>query len=137
MIQPADVSLEIVAKLRRICLGLPESYEELAWVGTRWRVRKRTYAHVLGVDSGWPPAYARAVGCDGPVTVMTFESAGPELDALAHAGHPFFRPAWRSTVVGMVLDDRTEWDEVAELVAESYRIVAPTRLTGWIHRPSG
>lgn len=30
----------------------------------------------------------------GPVTVMTFRSPGPEIDALGSAGHPFFRPRW-------------------------------------------
>jgi hypothetical protein len=64
-----DVPPEIVARLRAVCLGLPEAYEEQAWVGTRWRVRTRTFAHVLTVDAGWPPAYARAAATDGPVTV--------------------------------------------------------------------
>jgi hypothetical protein len=51
-----DVPPETVAKLRSVCIGLPEAYEEEAWVGTRWRIRKRTFAHVLMADSGWPPA---------------------------------------------------------------------------------
>ena len=99
-----DVPLEIVAKLRAVCLELPEAFEEAAWVGTRWRVRTRTFAHVLVIDSGWPPAYARAAACDGRITVMTFRSSGAELDALSNAGHPFFRPRWFPDIVGMVLD---------------------------------
>jgi hypothetical protein len=44
-----------VAELRAICLGLPEAREERAWVGTRWMVGKKTFAHVLTVEDGWPP----------------------------------------------------------------------------------
>ena len=136
MTEHADVPLEIVAELRSVCLGLPEAYEEPAWVGTRWRIRKRTFAHVLTVDSGWPPAYARAAGSDGPMTVMTFRSSGPELAALSNAGHPFFKPVWFPDIVGMVLDAGVDWDEVGELLTESYCILAPKTLVELVDRPS-
>ena len=62
----------ILARLRKACLALPEAHEEQAWVGTRWRIRKETFAHVLMIAEGWPPVYARAAGTDGPVCVLTF-----------------------------------------------------------------
>jgi len=46
---------EIVERIGAVCLALPEAREEDAWVGTRWRVRTKTFAHVLTVDAGWPP----------------------------------------------------------------------------------
>jgi hypothetical protein len=134
MTEHAGVPLETVAKLRSVCLGLPEAYEEQAWVGTRWRIRERTFAHVLMVDSGWPPAYARAARSNGPMSVMTFRSSGPELDALSAAGHPFFKPAWFPDIVGMVLDAGIAWDEVAELLTESYRVLAPKKLVELVDR---
>jgi hypothetical protein len=82
----ADVPAEVVAELRSVCLALPETHEEPAWVGTRWRIRTQTFAHVLTIDAGWPPAYARAAETDDPVAVLTFESSGPELAALSAAG---------------------------------------------------
>jgi hypothetical protein len=121
----ADVPIEVVGELRSVCLGLPEAYEEQAWAGTRWRIRKRTFAHVLTVDSA-----------DGPVSVITFRSSGPELDALRGAGHPFFRPGWGTNVVGMVLGADVDWEEVAELVTESYCVLAPKRLAELVDRPS-
>jgi hypothetical protein len=132
----AEVPLEVVAKLRSVCLGLPEAYEEPAWVGTRWGIRKQTFAHVLMVESGWPPAYARAAGSDGPITVMTFRSSGPELDALSRAGHPFFKPVWFPDIVGMVLDGGVDWNEVTELLTESYCAVAPKKLVELVDRPA-
>jgi YjbR len=123
-----DVPPATVARLRSICLALPEAHEEQAWVGTRWKVRKHTFAHVLMIASGWPPAYARAAGSDGPLSVLTFRSSGPELHALANTGDPFFKPRWLPDIVGMRLGDDVDWDEVAELVTESYCVQAPRRL---------
>ena len=122
----ADVPAAVVARVRSLCLGLPESVEKQAWAGTQWRIRDRMYAHVLTVDF-----------VDGPVTVMTFRSSGPELDALRGAGHPFFRPAWGAGLVGLVLDADVNWDEVTELVIESYCVLAPRKLVRQIERRGG
>jgi hypothetical protein len=131
----SEVAPEIVAQLRSICLGLPEAHEEQAWVGTRWRIRTRTFAHVLLVDAGWPPAYARAAAMDGPATVLMFRSTGPELDVLRRAGRPFFSPIWRADEVGLVLGAEVDWEEVAELITESYCAQAPKALRALVDRP--
>jgi hypothetical protein len=130
-----DVPPETIAALQAVCSRLPEAYEEQAWVGTRWRVRGRTFAHVLVIESGWPPAYARAVGTDGPATVLTFRSSGQELDVLRGGGHPFFAPVWRSDEVGMVLEADVDWQEVRELVTDSYCLQAPKSLSARVERP--
>jgi YjbR len=131
------VPAEIVTELRAVCLGLPEAYEEQAWAGTRWRIRGRTFAHVLEIDAGWPPAYARAAGTDGPSCVLTFRSSGPELGVLRSTGHPFFAPPWRQDEVGMILGEDTDWEEVAELLTDSYCVLAPKRLSESVDRPTG
>lgn len=120
----SDVPPGIVATLRAVCQGLPQTTEQAAWAGTRWQVRRRTFVHVLAVDSP-----------EGSATVMTFRSSGDELDALHAAGHPFFRPGWGTNVVGMVIDDAVDWDEVAELVTESYCVLAPKKLVALVDRP--
>ena len=124
---PEDVEI----KLRALRLELPAAYEERAWVGTRWMVRKRTFAHVLGVE----------VDPAAPLVVLSFRSAGEELEVLRHAGHPFFVLGWGRDAMGMVLDDGTDWDEVRELVTESFCVLAPKKLarssTARRPRPSG
>jgi hypothetical protein len=117
----------IVGALRSVCLDLPGVYEERAWVGTRWRVRKRTFAHVLQVDAGWPPAYAHAAGSRGPISVLTFRSSNPERYAHGRAHYPFFWPGWWTDLVGVVLDTRVDWHEVGELLVDSYCVLAPKR----------
>jgi hypothetical protein len=118
----ADPRDDLVARVRPIGLALPDAYEEKAWVGTRWMVRKKTFAHVLAVDEA---------------TVLTFRSEGEELEMLMHAGHPFFHAGWGRDVVGLVLDDDTDWDEVAELLTESYCVMAPQKLVALVERPEG
>jgi hypothetical protein len=125
----------ILGRLREVCAALPEVHEESAWTGTRWRIRTKTFAHVLNVDDGHPAAHARAAGTDGPVTVVVFRSSGGELVALTNTGPPFFRPRWGANVVGMVLDAGSDWDEVAELLTDSYCIQAPKRLAALVDRP--
>jgi YjbR len=120
----ADVAPEVIAELRSVCLGLPATTEQQAWAGRRWCIRNRSFAHVLSIDSP-----------DGPITVLTFRSSGPELEVLRRMGHPFFRPGWGSNVVGMVLDDDVDWTEVAELLTESYCILAPKKLAALVDRP--
>ena len=135
MTERADVPAAIVDHLRRCCLALPDAYEEAAWVGTRWMVLKKTFAHVLMIADAWPPAYVRAAGSEGPLTVLMFRSAGVELAALRNAGPPFFSPPWRADEVGMTLDDNVDWNELSELVTESYCVQAPKALVELVDRP--
>ena len=131
------VTPPIVERLRALCAELPEVREEAAWVGTRWRVRTRTFAHVLVIDDGWPPAYARAAQTHGPVTVLMFRSAGPELAALVATGEPFFATPWRADEVGVRVDASSDWREIGELITESYCLLAPTKLARLVERPPG
>jgi hypothetical protein len=124
-IEYADVAPAVMEQIRSVCAGLPETVEKPAWTGVQWRIRNRTFAHVLAVDSP-----------GGPVTIMTFRSQGAELDALRRMGHPFFRPAWGKNGVGMVIDNGVDWDEVAELLTESYCVMAPKKLVALVERPA-
>ncbi|MFD5825638.1 MmcQ/YjbR family DNA-binding protein [Lentzea sp. NPDC060358] len=124
----ADVPAGVLAELRAICAGLPESREEAAWVGTRWRVRTRTFVHVFTAHPGEDGAYSRAAELTEPTVVMTFRARREEFDALVSAGEPFFRAAWGHDVVGMKVLPGVDWAEVGELLAESYRKLAPQKL---------
>ncbi len=111
--------------MRRIgeVLGrLPETVEEDAWVGTRWRVRQATVAHVFGGED--------------QLFRVTFRADADEVMAFAHLGAPYFRAAWGHDVVGILLDDDTDWDELAELLTDSYCIQAPARLAEQVARPA-
>jgi hypothetical protein len=118
MKQYLEVPEAILQRLRLACAHLPEAYEEQAYEGVRWRIRKNTLVHVI----------SRVVE-SGPITVMTFHSRGEEHDALLAMGDPF-HPGWGPGLVAMVLreDGTTDWSEVRELVTESYCLLAPKKL---------
>jgi hypothetical protein len=122
-----DAFTDGLAWARSVCLALPDAFEEDAWVGTRWKVRNNTFAHVLEIVEGYPPAFAAAARTDGPATVLTFRSSGSELDAIL-TGTAFFGPLWNRGDVGVRLDLHRDWSELAELVVESYRLRAPRTL---------
>ncbi len=116
---------DVAQRLRDRCLPLPDAYEQRAWVGTRWMVRTRTFAHVLGMETDDAP----------PMVVLAFRAATDENDMLRHAGHPFFVLGWGRDAMGMVLDDHTDWGEVGELVTESFCVMAPKKLIALVDRP--
>ncbi|HEY0581122.1 MAG TPA: MmcQ/YjbR family DNA-binding protein, partial [Chloroflexota bacterium] len=91
--------------------------------------------HVLTVEPDHQMAYARAAGTDHPFCVVTFRSPGDEIDGLVTSGHPFFKAGWGADVVGMVLEEGVDWEEVAELLTESYCVLAPKRLAALVDRP--
>ena len=48
---------------------------------------------------------------------------------LVAIGHPFFTSNSGRDRIGVLLNDDTDWEEIRELVTESYRTVAPKKLT--------
>jgi hypothetical protein len=120
-----DVPEHVEARIRDICLALPEAYEEKAWAGVRWMVRKKTFAHVLGIEF------------DGQATevVLSFRAAGDELEMLRNAAPPFRMLGWGRDAVGLSIDAETDWGEVSELVTESFCVMAPKKLAALVDRP--
>ncbi|HEX5407077.1 MAG TPA: MmcQ/YjbR family DNA-binding protein [Pseudonocardiaceae bacterium] len=119
-----DVPSWILAGLRPICAGLPQAYEEPAWVGVRWRIRKRTFVHARPVPTGELPVSGRVAESGGVATVIQFRAAGEEFHALTSMGFPFYRAGWGTDVVNMVFAPTVDWPEIRELLTESYRVLA-------------
>jgi hypothetical protein len=121
----AEVDPGVLRLLRERCLALPDAWEEPAWTGQRFMVRKKNFAHVFALQDP-----------SGDVcTFLAFRSPDEERGALVASGHPFFLLGWGRNVVGMVLDAHTDWDEVREIVTESYCVLAPKKLAALVDRP--
>ncbi|GAA2358289.1 hypothetical protein Cme02nite_34320 [Catellatospora methionotrophica] len=136
MSSPADVPQEILDRLRSICRRLPETYEEPAWIGVRWRIRARTVAHVYTPDPARSPVYAEHVVDGSPPTVLTFRTPVDELLGLTAQGFPYFRAPWGHNVAAAILGEHTDWAEIAELITDSYGEMAPKFLVAQIAGPS-
>jgi hypothetical protein len=114
MAERPDVPRAWVRRLSRLLEAFPECCEEDAWVGVRWRVGQATVAHVFGGED--------------QLFRIVFRAEPDEVMAFAHLGPPYFRAGWGGNVVGMVLDDDTDWQELAECLTDSYCLQAPARL---------
>lgn len=120
-----DVDPSILELVGTRCRRLPEVWDEPAWTGHRWLVRKKNFCHVFSMCED-----------DGRVvTMLAFRSPDEERDVLVASGHPFFFLGWGRNAVGMVIEDGTDWDEVAELITESYCVLAPKKLVALVERP--
>jgi hypothetical protein len=78
-----QVRADVEERLRTMCVALPEVHEGPAWKGRSWLIRRNHFCQVFTIDDGG----ARK-------GVIIFRSEPPGLDALVHAGHPFFKLAW-------------------------------------------
>jgi len=110
-----------LARLRRICLALPEAHEVEAWGEPTFRVRNKLFA--MYADAGNHHGNGRsAVWCKAaPGNQSLMVRAAPER---------FFVPPYvgPSGWVGIWLGRGTDWKELGELLTDAYRLVAPTRL---------
>ena len=131
---PGDVPPEILDRLRPICRRLPDTYEEPAWIGVRWRIRARTVAHVYTPDPERFPVYAPHVVAGEAPTVLTFRVPLDDLLGLT-ARSPYFRAPWGRNVAAAILDDDTDWTEIAELITDSYCEMAPKFLVARVTLP--
>jgi hypothetical protein len=64
-------------------------------------------------------------------------AVGVQEELVATSPDRYFRPPYVGSRgwVGMRLDGEVDWDEVAELCEEGYRVVAPPRLSGLLDKP--
>ena len=117
----AEPPHEVVDRVRAICAHLLDAREHEAWTGTSWRIGGTTFAHVVQIAGGRPPAYAKAFATDGPATVVTFQAPPEDRYALSSAGHPYHLPPWRPGIVGVVIEATTDWSDLADRIEDSYR----------------
>lgn len=109
---PSDAS----ARLRAICLALPEAVEKETWDDPTYRVRDKIFAMERNRDG------RTAFWCKAPPGgQMILTGADPDRFFIP----PYVGPkGW----IGMWIDDGPDWAEVAEVVRRSYTLTAPKRL---------
>jgi hypothetical protein len=64
----------------------------------------------------------------GPVPLLILRADPDDRDALLSIGRPFFAPRAGPGRIGVLLSGDVDWDEIGELVTDSYRAVAPKKL---------
>jgi predicted DNA-binding protein (MmcQ/YjbR family) len=118
--EPSHAEVDPLDRLRQLCLALPESTEVEAWGEPTFRVAKKLFA-----------MYASAGNHHGAGRAAVWLKAAPgEQDLLIRRDAArFFVPPYVGVRgwVGVRLDAGVDWAELAEMVADSYRLVAPKR----------
>lgn len=111
-----SMSKQLTARLRSICLALPDATEKEAWGDPTFRVRDRIFAMEKRGD-GRVSVWCKAA----PGSQAILVGAEPEL---------FFVPPYVGSKgwIGMRLDAKPDWDEVAVVVRRSYGLTAPKKL---------
>jgi len=104
-------------RLREICLALPAAEERETWECPTFRVRDKIYAMYVEDEDDRPAFWAKAP----PGNQTHLVEADPER---------FFVPPYVGSKgwIGMQLDRRVAWHEVAIVVERSYRMTAPKKL---------
>jgi hypothetical protein len=110
-----------LTRLRKLCLALPEAHEVEAWGEPTFRVKNKIFAmyahadnhHGGGRDAVWCKAAA--------VNQRLMVDAAPDR---------FFVPPYvgPSGWVGVWLDGNVDWKELAGLLEDGYRMIAPKKL---------
>jgi hypothetical protein len=123
---PVEVPEDIVERVRTLCLALPEVTVRVDGSLTRTRstahsfdIRRRSFCLLVAWEG---PA-------GKPVPLLVLRAGPDERAALLSIGHPFFATRAGRDRVGVLLTDGTDWEEIRELVTDSYRILAPKKLT--------
>ena len=114
------MTAEPTARLRAICLALPEATEKEAWGDPTFRVRDKIFAMEKRGD--------------GRISLWCKAPPGSQEILVGAAPERFFVPPYvgRKGWIGLRLDDDPDWDEVAEVVKRSYRLIAPKRLAATV-----
>jgi hypothetical protein len=113
-------------RIRTLCLALPEVTVRVDGSltparSTAWSfdVRRRSFCLLV----------AREGSAGQPVPLLVLRAGPEEREALLSIGYPFFASRAGADRIVVVLTGDTDWEEIGELVIESYRILAPKKLT--------
>ncbi len=109
-----------LAQVRKVCLAFPEVSERLSHGSPAWFVReKKTIAMFVDDHHG-----------DGILGIWCPALPGVQEEMVSLEPDRFFRPPYvgPSGWLGVRLDREVDWDEVAGILEDSYRKVAPKTL---------
>jgi hypothetical protein len=130
---PVEVPEDIVERIRTLCLSLPEvtvriddPLTDARSTAHSFEIRRRSFCLLV----------AREGAAGRPLPLLVLRAGTEERAALLSIGHPFFASRAGGDRIVVVLTDDTDWEEIRELVIESYRILAPKKLIALLDVPN-
>jgi hypothetical protein len=123
-----DDSNPAIRRLREICLVLPEAFEKEAWGECTFRVTGGSMFAMT--DSDHHGSHHVAVWVKAPPTVQEILV---NADAKRFFVPPYMGPkGW----VGVRLDYKVDWEELAGILKDAYLMSAPKRLRRRVSSPT-
>jgi hypothetical protein len=110
-----------LARLRAVCLGLPEVTERPSHGTPTWFVRDKKSFVMYWPDGHHQDTFPH-LWCAAP--------PGAQRELIETEPQRFFRPPYVGGRgwIGVRLDGTVDWDEIAAVCTEAYRAVAPAAL---------
>lgn len=113
-------------QLRAFALGLPEAYEDFPWGESVVKVRKKVFVF-LGMEEAEPGGFLGFT-----VKLVDSHDQALSLPAATPTGYGLGKAGW----VTVPFDDATPPLEVlTDWIEESYRLIAPKRLSAQLDPP--
>ena len=122
-------SEDAVARVRAACLAMPEATERLSHGAPTWFVRdKKSFVMFHDNHHG-----------DGRLAIWCAAPEGEQEALLVSEPDRFFRPPYvgHRGWLGVRLDVDVDWDEIAGIVEEAYRTIAPRALIAALDASQG
>jgi predicted DNA-binding protein (MmcQ/YjbR family) len=106
-------------RLRKLCLALPEATERQAWGSPTFRVRNKMFA-----------MFADNHHDDGRIAVWCKAAPGAQEVLVRSPDGRFFVPPYVGVNgwIGVRLEGDVDWETVAALLEDGYRLIAPKRV---------
>jgi len=123
---PIEIPEDIFERVSTLCLALPEVTVRV----DESRTTTRSTAHSFDIRRrSFCLLVAREGPTGKPISLLVLRTDPDEREVLLSIGHPFFAARAGRDRIAVLLTDDTEWEEIRELVTESYRVLAPKKLT--------
>ena len=116
---PVEVPKDIAERVRTLCLALPEVTVRVDGWAQSFDIRRRSFCLLV----------AREDPAGKPVPLLVLRADPDEREALLSIDRPFFASRAGRDRIGVVITGDTDWEEIRELLTESYRVLAPKKLT--------
>jgi predicted DNA-binding protein (MmcQ/YjbR family) len=122
---PVEIPRDIEERVRTLCLALPEvtvrvdeSRSNARSTAHSFDIRRRSFCLLVATNDR----------TGKPLPRLVLRADPDDREALLSHGHPYFTPRAGRPRLGVLLADDTDWEEIRQLVTESYRLLAPKKL---------
>ena len=115
-----------LVRVRKLCMALPEATERLSHGSPTWFIGgKKTFVMYLDDHHG-----------DGRLALWCAAPAGVQGELVDQEPERFFVPPYvgHRGWLGVRLDRDPDWGEIAGIIEDAYRVVAPKRALAQLER---